>query len=168
LGLGGFSALEAILLEVDSSAPLGASIMEPAHRIMNRPTFDLKRSLFSFALAAAVLTAGGTLAAIAIGSVPAAFAQDQPSGGPPADGHHGNRMGEVLKSLNLTDAQKTQIRAIIADARKQNQNVTDRDQRRANMKAAMGKVEAVLTPAQRTELHAKMDAMHQQNQAPHS
>ena len=71
-------------------------------------------------------------------------------------------------SLNLSDAQKTQIRSIMADTRKQNENVTDRDQRRANYKAAMTKVEAVLTPAQRTELHAKLDAMRQPNDAPHS
>jgi hypothetical protein len=57
----------------------------------------------------------------------------------------------------------------MADARKQNANVTDRDQRRANFKAAMTKVEGVLTPAQRTALHAKMDAMRQQSSpAPHS
>jgi len=135
---------------------------------MNRTSFNMKRSLVSLSLAAAVLTGAGTAAAIATGTVPAAFAQDQPSGGPPPDGHHGNRMGKVLMSLNLSDAQKTQIRSIMGDAHKQNQNVTDRDQRRANMKAAMDKVEAVLTPAQRTELHAKLDAMHQQNQAPRS
>jgi len=135
---------------------------------MNRPVFQLKRSLLSITLATAVLGGGGTFAAIATGSIPAAFAQDQPSGGPPADGHHGNRMGKLLMSLNLSDTQKTQIRSIMADARKQNQNVTDRDEKRANMKAAMDKVEAVLTPAQRTEFHAKLDAMRQQNQAPHS
>jgi hypothetical protein len=35
------------------------------------------------------------------------------------------------------------------------------------MKAAYAKVETVLTPAQRSELHAKIEAMRQQNQAPH-
>jgi hypothetical protein len=46
--------------------------------------------------------------------------------------------------------------------------VTDRDQKRANMKAAYAKVDTVLTPAQRTELHAKLDAMRAQNQTTHS
>jgi Spy/CpxP family protein refolding chaperone len=121
----------------------------------------------SVALATALLTGGGTVASIAFGSVPAALAQDQPGAAAPAGpppGAHGNRMGKMLMLLNLTDAQKTQIRAIIADARKQNENVTDRDQKRANMKAAYAKVETVLTPAQRTELHAKMEAMRQQQQ----
>jgi Spy/CpxP family protein refolding chaperone len=125
------------------------------------------RPAFSVALALAVLAGGGTFAGIALGAVPAAFADDAPAGSPAA-GEHGHRMGQILMSLNLTDTQKTQIRSIMADARKQNQNVTDRDQRRANMKAAMSKVEAVLTPEQRTQLHAKLDAMRQQNQAPHS
>ena len=131
---------------------------------MDRLSFRLKHSFLSVALATALLTGGGTFAAVALGSVPAALAQDQPGGPPPpAQGGHGNRMGKMLMSLNLTEAQKTQIRAIMADARKQNHNLTDRDQRRANMKAAMDKVETVLTPAQRTELHAKMEAMRQQN-----
>jgi len=127
----------------------------------------MKRLFFSVAVATALLTGGGTFASVAFGSVPAAFAQDQPSSPPPTQGEHGHRMGEMLMSLNLNDAQKGQIRAIMADARKQNENVTDRDQRRANMKAAMTKVETVLTPAQRTQLHAKMEAMRQQNQTGH-
>lgn len=135
---------------------------------MNHTRSHMKRSLVSLALAAAVLGGAGTAASIATGSVPAAFAQDQPSGAPPAQGSRGKGMRQALMSLNLSDAQKTQIRSIMADARKQNQNVTDRDQRRANMKAAFDKVEAVLTPEQRTQFHAKMDAMRQQNQAPHS
>jgi Spy/CpxP family protein refolding chaperone len=122
-----------------------------------------KRSAFSVALATALLTGGGTFAAVAFGSVPAALADDATSG-PPAGGQHGHRMGEMLMSLNLSDAQKTQIRAIMAEARKQNENVTDREQRRSNMKAAMAKVDTVLTPAQRTELHAKMDAARRQTQ----
>lgn len=135
---------------------------------MNRQLIRMKFSLLSVALATALLAGGGTLGAIATGSVPAAYAQDQPNaGGPPAGGQRGH-MGKILMSLNLSDAQKTQIRSIMADTRKQNENVTDRDQRRANYKAAMSKVEAVLTPAQRTELHTKMDAMRQQSDAPHS
>jgi Spy/CpxP family protein refolding chaperone len=120
----------------------------------------IARSLFTLSIAAALVT-GGTIASIGLNSVPAALAQDQPSGAQPTAGGHGNRMGKMLMSLNLNDAQKTQIRSIIADARKQNQSVTDRDQKRANMKAAYAKVETVLTPAQRNELHAKMAAMRQ-------
>jgi Spy/CpxP family protein refolding chaperone len=135
---------------------------------MDRMFSRIKCGVFSVAIATALLTGGGTLAAILAGSVPAASAQDQPSGGPQPNGPHGNRMGKILMSLNLNDDQKTQIRAIIADARKQNANVTDRDQKRANMKAAYAKVDTVLTPAQRTQLHAKLDAMRQQNQTTHA
>ncbi len=125
-------------------------------------------ALLPVALATVLVTGGGTFAAIATGSVPAALAQDQASPAPamPPGGGRG-RMGKALMSLNLSDAQKTQIRGIMADVRKQNESVTDRDQKRANYKAAMTKVEAVLTPAQRTELHAKMDAMRPPDQAGH-
>jgi protein CpxP len=133
---------------------------------MNTLFHRLKSGTFSVALATALLAGGGTIASVAFGTVPAAFADEAPSG-PPADGGpHGHRMGQLLLSLNLTDAQKTQIRGIMADAHKQNGGITDRAQRRANMKAAMTKVDAVLTPAQRTELHAKMDAMHRHDTAP--
>lgn len=121
-------------------------------------------------MAGAFIGGGGTLAAIGLGAVPPALAQDQPGGGPPPSGspHGGNRMGKILMSLNLTDAQKTQIRSIIADTRKQNQNITDREQRRANFKAAYAKIDDVLTPDQRKQLHDKMDAMRQQNEPAHA
>jgi Spy/CpxP family protein refolding chaperone len=133
-----------------------------------RSQFHLKSRLLAIALATASIGGGGTLTAIGLGAVAPALAQDQPNGGAPAGPHGGNRMGKILMSLNLTDAQKTQIRSIMADTRKQNQNVTDREQRRANFKAAYAKIDDVLTPAQRTQFHAKMDAMHQQNEPAHT
>jgi Spy/CpxP family protein refolding chaperone len=113
------------------------------------------------------LTAGGTLTTAVLGLTPAASAQDQGAAQASA-GQQRGRMGKILMSLNLTDAEKSQIRAIIADARKQNENVTDRDPKRANMKAAYAKIDTVLTPAQRTELHAKLDAMRAQNATAHA
>lgn len=125
-------------------------------------------ALLPVALATVLLMGGGTFAAIATDSLPAALAQDaaSPAPGAPPQGGHG-RMGKALMSLNLSDAQKTQIRGIMADVRKQNETVTDRDQKHANYKAAMTKVEAVLTPAQRTELHTKMDAVRAPDQTGH-
>ena len=121
-----------------------------------------RQPLLAAFAAAVIFSAGGTAAAISTGTVAAAFAQDQPGGAPPAAAH-GRRMGQLLMSLGLSDQQKSQIRAIIADAHKQNANVTDPDTRHANMRAAYKKVDAVLTPAQRTELQAKRDAMRQAN-----
>ncbi len=134
--------------------------------IMTRRCSVTPHSMLSLALAAALLTGGGTFASIALGTVPAASAQDQPAGSPPAGAQRG-RMAKILMSLNLSDAQKAQIRTIRDETMKANANVTDRDARRANYKAMMTKVEAVLTPAQRTELHAKMDAMRPPDQAGH-
>ncbi len=131
-------------------------------------TFDrTTRALGSLGLMTALFVGAGTGTTAVLATTTAASAQDQPAGAPPANGH-GNRMGKMLMSLNLSDAQKSQIRSIIADARKRNKNVTDNDQRHANMKAAYAKVETVLTPDQRTELHAKMDAMRQQDSSAHT
>ncbi len=128
----------------------------------------LPPTITSIALAFAVLTGSGTVAGIALGFVPAALAQDAPGGPPPgappsAGGHQ--RRGQILMSLNLSDGQKAQVRSIIAAARAQNKNVTDRDQRRANMKAAFEKIDTVLTPAQRTQFHTKLAAARAQEPA---
>lgn len=133
---------------------------------MNRTIARITSAVFSVAAATVVITGSATVGSIAAGTVPAAFAQDQAGAAGPPPGVRGGRMGKILMQLNLSDAQKTQVRAIIADARKQNKDVTDRDVRRTNMKAAYAKVDTVLTPAQRTELHAKMDAMREQSQTP--
>jgi Spy/CpxP family protein refolding chaperone len=89
------------------------------------------------------------------------------AGGPPQEGGgagaqgagRGRRFGELLKSLNLTDDQKTKIRAIMADARKKSEGA-DRDTRRANMRAAFNAIETtVLTPPQRAEFEKKLAEM---------
>ena len=95
-----------------------------------------------------------------------AFAQT--GGGSP--GHRGNAMAKMLADMHLSDQQKSQIRDIMKNARKQNENVTDREQRRATMRAAMEQVRTVLTPAQRAQFDAKMKAMrarYQQGQDGH-
>ena len=84
--------------------------------------------------------------------------------GPPGAGQgqrRGNPLFKILENLKppLTDAQKSQIRTIYSDARKQNENVTDRDQRRANMRKASDQIRTVLNPQQRTEYDAQVKAM---------
>ncbi len=76
--------------------------------------------------------------------------------GTAANGRH--RMAEALMSLGLSDAQKSQIREIMGTARKESANA-DPATRRANFKAAFAKIDAVLTPDQRTKLHAKLGQM---------
>jgi Spy/CpxP family protein refolding chaperone len=73
-------------------------------------------------------------------------------------------MAQALMGLGLSDAQKTQIRDIMSAARAQNAGA-DADTRRANMKAAMAKIDTILTPDQRTKLHAKLAELRKQREA---
>jgi len=84
------------------------------------------------------------------------------AGGGPAGGRH--RMAEALMGLGLSDAQKSQIRDIMSAARKQSTGA-DPATRRANFQAAMAKIDTVLTPEQRKQLHAKLDQMRGQRAA---
>jgi Spy/CpxP family protein refolding chaperone len=113
------------------------------------------------AAAVALTVAGLTAADIAHGTLAPAAAQDAP----PAGGQRGARFGKMLLGLDLTDAQKTQIRSIMASARQQNENVTDPQVKRANYKAALAKVQTVLTPSQRTKLQSEMAAARAQRQS---
>jgi Spy/CpxP family protein refolding chaperone len=70
-----------------------------------------------------------------------------------------HRFGRILKSLNLTPAQEDQIKTIMADARKKNETAPDPQTKGANMRAAIAQIDQILTPAQRTEFDAKMQAM---------
>jgi Spy/CpxP family protein refolding chaperone len=128
----------------------------------------MSTKLPAFFLTAALSTLGFASGAVAVSAAPAVVAQavQPPAGQAPPAGGHRMRYGQVLQSLNLSDDQKTKIRGIIQSARAQNQNVTDRETKRANMKAAFAKVEALLTPSQRDQLHAKLKALRAQQGAP--
>jgi Spy/CpxP family protein refolding chaperone len=92
-----------------------------------------------------------------------AYAQDVQQQSPPAGAQqHGQRMGQILMSLNLSDAQKAKIKDIVAAARKENEGVTDRTVKRENMKKAYAQVETVLTPAQDKIFKEKRDEMRKQ------
>jgi Spy/CpxP family protein refolding chaperone len=111
--------------------------------------------LLTAALASALCGGAATLTVAQLGVGSAAVAQDA-SGPPPSQGRQ--RFGQILMSLNLSDQEKSQIKAIMQNTRQQNQNA-DRDTRRANMQAAFKKIDAILTPDQRQQLHAKLDAL---------
>jgi Spy/CpxP family protein refolding chaperone len=125
------------------------------------------------ALVLSGVSAGVVLTENAQGGLPAALAQNAPPSGAPPNGApggpqhgRGGRMGPILQSLGLSDAQKQQIRTIMRDTREKNQNLTDRDQRRANMRAAFDQIRnKVLTPSQREQFDQKMQAMRQQQGA---
>jgi Spy/CpxP family protein refolding chaperone len=72
-----------------------------------------------------------------------------------------HRMGKILQTLGLSDSQKTQVRSIMRKAREKSRGA-DPETRRANMKAAFAEIDTLLTPSQRTQLHAQMQAMRQQ------
>lgn len=132
---------------------------------MTRRLVHPARTLWAFA-ALTVAAGAFDVAGSAAGFGAAALAQQAPDGGGQGGqgGPNRGRMGQALMSLGLSDAQKQQIRDIMAGMRKQNQGVTDRDQRRANMKAAFVKIDTVLTPSQRDALHKQMQAMRQHPQ----
>jgi Spy/CpxP family protein refolding chaperone len=70
-------------------------------------------------------------------------------------------------SVNLSDAQKTQIRQIMASARAE-AKTQDPETRRKTLHDAFEKVQAVMTPAQRTAFNAKLAELRAQSpvQAP--
>jgi Spy/CpxP family protein refolding chaperone len=92
----------------------------------------------------------------------AAFAQTAPAPGPqpggPAATHHHDR-GALFRDLNLTPDQTAKIKAIRERYRAKNQNLTDRAQRRANMKAQRDEIMTVLTPEQRQKLQQRISQL---------
>ncbi len=118
------------------------------------------RSILPAVLAAALSWSAVAAVAVELGGASAVAAQDDSSAAP---GQHRPRFGQVLMTLNLSDQQKAKIRALMQSTRQQNQNA-DRETRRANMQAAFKKIDAILTPAQRQKLHAKLDAMRKERE----
>jgi len=93
----------------------------------------------------------------------AAPAAGAPGAAPGARRH----FAQALLSLNLSDAQKTQIRQIMTTARAE-AKTQDPDTRRKTFHDAFEKVQAVLTPEQRTAFNAKLAQLRAQSpvQAP--
>jgi Spy/CpxP family protein refolding chaperone len=115
-------------------------------------------------LAAAVLAAS-------LAAPVAAFAQQSPPvpvtapGQPGARHGHHNGFRTALRGLNLSASQKTQIDQIFAQARGQNRNA-DPAARKANREKLRAQVEAILTPAQRTQLQAALQQARRAHRQP--
>jgi Spy/CpxP family protein refolding chaperone len=116
------------------------------------------------------------LCALAAGLPLAASAQVVPPQGngpaaPPAQGaphRHPNPYMRALRSLDLTDAQRSRIRSIVQTYRQKDQGTAvDQTTRRANMQQMRADILNVLTPVQRTQLQQQIQQMRQQpNPAP--
>ena len=119
------------------------------------------------ALAAALVFPAAALAQQA----PPAPGAPLPSGAPGQPGmHHGRHQHggfrAALRGLNLSAAQNAQIQQILAQAHGQNRNA-DPATRKANREKVHAQIEAVLTPAQRTQFQAALQQMRREHQGQH-
>jgi Spy/CpxP family protein refolding chaperone len=133
-----------------------------------------------FLTALAILALAPTAGLIAPNS---AFAEDQPQQTAPkqhnrGDGSgrqhgRGNRIGRIAKQLNLTDAQKDKVKAIMKIARdkvktiRQDASLSDeakRQQVKAVNKQVWSDIEAILTTEQKAKLKEVREQMKQRHQ----
>ena len=87
----------------------------------------------------------------------------QPSGSPSGHRHHHGMMS-MLKSLNLTQQQQTQIKTLIGNYKHAHPKGSQPDA--TARKQLHDQVLAVLTPAQRTKLEQEKAAWHKQHPSP--
>lgn len=115
------------------------------------------------ALAAALAIPAAALAQQA----PPAPAPGAPAGAPGQPGMHrhghGGGFRHALQSLNLSDAQKTQIQQVFAQSRGANRNA-DPATRKANREKTRAQIEAILTPAQRAQFQTALQQARQRHQ----
>jgi hypothetical protein len=124
-------------------------------------TEPIDRSLAAIVrLAVAGLALSATCGAMTVAFGPAlgAVASAQTESTPPSPGGGRHLMAQALMSVGLSDAQKAKIRSLVSDTRAKNHDA-DPATRRANWKNAFAKIDTLLSPDQRTRLHAKLDQM---------
>jgi Spy/CpxP family protein refolding chaperone len=113
------------------------------------------RSLIALvALTLAVPAAAFAQTAPAPQDAPPAAAGAPGSSAPAARRHHGRYLAAV-RALALSPEQQQQIRGFVRDTRAANQGA-DPATKHANTRKMRSEIEAVLTPDQRTQLHAAM------------
>jgi Spy/CpxP family protein refolding chaperone len=118
-------------------------------------------------MSSSFLRVAATLA-LAAGLPVAASAQVVPApppNGASAQAGHAHRVSpymRALRSLNLSDSQKSQIRSIMQSYRQKNKGI-DQTTRRANMRQMRSDISNVLTPDQRTALAQNLRRMRSQN-----
>jgi Spy/CpxP family protein refolding chaperone len=82
----------------------------------------------------------------------------QQQGGPPYGQRRGGPFLRALRSLDLSDQQKSQIRSIMQSYRQKNQGA-DQATRRANNQQMRNAIMNVLTPAQRTQFQQQLQQL---------
>ncbi|HXP94035.1 MAG TPA: hypothetical protein VN905_11255 [Candidatus Binatia bacterium] len=116
-------------------------------------------------IALVAFAAGLPLAASAqVVPPPAQTGPSAPSQGAPQQ-HHRNPYMRALRSVNLSDAQKSQIRSILQSYRQKDQGL-DQTARRANAQQMRTDIMNVLTPAQRTQFQQAVQQMRQTGAQP--
>jgi Spy/CpxP family protein refolding chaperone len=114
-------------------------------------------------LAAASLAVAFVLPAAAFAqTAPAPLASPMP-GMHGHHGHHGSAYMRALHALNLSDAQKAQIKTAMQQSHQAGQNA-DPATRKADREKLRAQIDGILTPDQRTQLHTAM----QQQRATHT
>jgi len=68
------------------------------------------------------------------------------------------RFSEILGTLSLSGSEKTQVSGMLQTMRQQNSVITDTDQQHANSETTHTAITAILSPAQRSDLQAKLRA----------
>jgi hypothetical protein len=120
-----------------------------------------KSPFYSIALILALLIAGGAVASMSKGSFFGSFTQLAPNAlslsGPIPDAPY-VRFTEILGTLNLNSSEKAKVSAMLLAMRKKNSSLTDISQRRANAKITDAAITAILSPDQRSDLQAKLEA----------
>ena len=112
-----------------------------------------------------IRTAIAVLSAATIIQTGTAMAQTAPQQGAPpaftapAQGHSHHKRMALFRGLNLSADQKAQIKGIRQKYHTQNRNVTDPQQRRANMQAQRQEIMRVLTPDQQQKVQQRIAAM---------
>jgi Spy/CpxP family protein refolding chaperone len=105
------------------------------------------------------ITAAAVAASLALPLAAAAQQAPPPPAAPAAAGapapRHGAHYMRALRSLNLTDAQKAQIKTAMQQTRQANENA-DPQTRKTNLEQLRAQINSVLTPDQRAQLQAEL------------
>ena len=123
----------------------------------------MKQRLLFFLLTIAGFALGAAASALAPAGAQGVPPTSAPMTSPSQGSHHG--FMAVLRSLNLSDDQKAQIKQIMTQTHQANANA-DPQTRKTNMQNARAQIMQVLTPDQRVQFQAALQQLRQQQGQP--